>query len=46
MVLRLLVPVITGVVVAALGTFGLITSQTAAPAKNPASQQVIVYGDR
>ncbi len=39
-------PVVTGIVLAALSLFGLVQSQTSAPAKNPASQAIISYGDR
>lgn len=39
-----LLPVLIGAILAALGLFGLIYSQTQGPDKNPASQQILVYG--
>lgn len=38
-------PAGVGALLAALLLFGLIYSQTQSPDKNPASQQILVYGD-
>jgi hypothetical protein len=46
MLKNVLAPVITGVVLASISLFGLVSAQTSAPAKNPASQAIITYGDR
>ncbi|PKH41367.1 hypothetical protein SAMN05192575_11413 [Nocardioides alpinus] len=40
-----LAPALVGALLAALGLFGLVYSQTQTPDKNPASQQILVYGD-
>jgi formate/nitrite transporter FocA (FNT family) len=44
-VLKLALPVVTGVIVGGLTMIGLVHSQTAAPASNPADQPVLTYGD-
>jgi hypothetical protein len=46
MLANVVAPVIAGIVLAAVALFGLVSSQTAAPAQNPADQALIVYGDR
>lgn len=46
MVSNVIAPAVAGVVLAVAALFGLVSSQTAAPAQNPADQPVIVYGDR
>lgn len=46
MITTVVAPVIAGIVLALVALFGLVSSQTAAPSKNPASEQIIVYGDR
>ncbi|CAM3493316.1 hypothetical protein [Nocardioides zeicaulis] len=43
--LTLFLPILIGCILAAIGLFGLVYSQTTAPDKNPASQQILVYGD-
>ncbi len=40
----ILAPII-GAILAFLAMFGLVSSQTAAPDKNPAAQSAIVYGE-
>lgn len=44
--LKLLAPVVAGGVVAGAMTFGLVYSQTQAPDTNPASRDLLVYGDQ
>ncbi len=39
-------PAVTGIILALVSLFGLVSSQTAAPDKNPASSEIIVYGDK
>ena len=46
MVSNVIVPAVVGVILATASLFGLISSQTAAPATNPANQEIITYGDR
>ena len=46
MISNVVAPAIAGVVLAVVALFALVGSQTSAPDKNPASQQIIVYGDR
>ena len=46
MISNIVAPAVAGVVLATVALFGLVSSQTAAPDKNPASQEIIVYGDR
>lgn len=46
MIANVVAPAIAGIVLGTVGLFGLVSSQTAAPAQNPASQEIIVYGDR
>ncbi|GIL34593.1 MULTISPECIES: DUF2613 family protein [Micrococcales] len=43
---NVIAPAVAGIALALAGIFGLVSSQTAAPAENPASQPVIVYGAR
>lgn len=43
--LTLFLPILIGCFLAAIGLFGLVYSQTTAPDTNPASQQILVYGD-
>ena len=43
---KLLAPVLVGGAVAGAVTFAAVQVQTAAPDKNPASQQIISYGDQ
>jgi hypothetical protein len=40
-----LLPVIIGALLAAFGLFALVYSQTQAPETNPASQEILVYGE-
>jgi hypothetical protein len=46
MIANLVAPVVAGIVLATVALFTLVSSQTAAPAQNPANQEIIVYGDR
>ncbi|HEU5242474.1 MAG TPA: DUF2613 family protein [Ornithinibacter sp.] len=46
MISNVVAPAVAGVVLATVALFGLVSSQTAAPSENPASQEIIVYGDR
>lgn len=46
MVANVIVPAVVGVVLSLGATFGLVSSQTSAPAENPANQEIIVYGAR
>lgn len=41
-----LVPVVGGAVVAAIGIVALVSAQVSAPSTNPANQAVISYGSR
>lgn len=43
---KLLAPVIAGGVVAGGLTFGVVQTQTSAPSDNPASSDIISYGDK
>jgi hypothetical protein len=43
---NVIVPAVVGVILAGASLFGLISSQTGAPAENPANQEIIVYGAR
>lgn len=44
MIANVIAPGIAGIVLALAAIFGLVSSQTAAPAENPASKPIIVYG--
>lgn len=44
-ILRLLLAPLVGAVLAFLVMFGLIWSQTQAPEQNPASQEILTYGE-
>lgn len=46
MLLKLAIPLIAGGITATASMVGLVYSQTAAPDKNPASSEVLVYGDQ
>ncbi len=46
MVSRIIAPFVAGVLLAGVSLFQLVSAQTAAPATNPASSQVLTYGDR
>ncbi|WP_157557550.1 DUF2613 family protein [Intrasporangium oryzae] len=46
MLAKVIGPVVAGAVLACVGLFGLVASQTAAPATNPASKEILTYGDR
>lgn len=46
MISNVVAPAIAGIVLATVALFGLVSAQTAAPSQNPASQEIIVYGDR
>lgn len=46
MIRTVVAPIIAGVLLASVSLITLVSSQMAAPAKNPADQQIIVYGDR
>ena len=46
MVANVIAPSVAGIVLGLAALFGLVSSQTAAPAENPADQPIIVYGDR
>jgi hypothetical protein len=41
---RVLVPAVVGVVLAAAASLGLVYAQTKAPSTNPASQPILTYG--
>lgn len=43
--LTFLAPVVAGVVLALLASFGVVWSQTSAPSSNPADKAILVYGD-
>ncbi|UFN44856.1 hypothetical protein [Nocardioides okcheonensis] len=43
--IAMFLPILIGCILAAIGLFSLVYSQTTAPDKNPASQQILVYGD-
>jgi hypothetical protein len=44
--IKVILPVVTGGLLASLTMFGLVYSQTQAPDKNPADGPVLTYGDR
>lgn len=44
-VIKIVLPVIAGGVAAALTMWGLVQMQTQAPETNPASEQILTYGD-
>jgi hypothetical protein len=46
MLTKVVGPIVAGAVLAGVGIFGLVSSQTAPPDINPASQEIITYGDR
>jgi hypothetical protein len=46
MISNVVAPAVTGIILALVSLFGLVSSQTAAPDKNPASSEIIVYGDK
>ena len=46
MISNVVAPAVTGIILALVSLFGLVSSQTAAPDKNPASSKIIVYGDK
>ena len=46
MIANVVAPAIAGIVLATVALFGLVSSQTASPAQNPADQEIIVYGVR
>lgn len=46
MLTKVVAPIVAGAVLAGVGLFGLVSSQTAAPQTNPASKELITYGDR
>lgn len=46
MVSNVIAPSVAGILLAFASLFGLVSSQNAAPAENPADQPIIVYGDR
>lgn len=43
---KVVLPAITGALLAAIVMLGLVWSQTQAPEGNPASRPVLTYGDR
>jgi hypothetical protein len=43
---KLLAPVIAGGAAAGAVTFGVVQTQTSAPEQNPASTEIISYGDK
>ena len=43
---NVLAPLLAGIILAIGAMFGLVSARTAAPAENPASQPIIVYGQR
>lgn len=45
-IVKVLTPLVIGSALGSVSLFGLVYSQTQAPANNPADQQVLVYGDR
>jgi hypothetical protein len=46
LLLKILLPVVAGGLAATATMYGLVYSQTKAPDANPASQPILVYGDR
>jgi hypothetical protein len=46
LLLKVLVSAVAGAVAASASMFGLVYSQTAAPDKNPAKDEIITYGDK
>ena len=46
LLLKIAIPMVTGVFSATLVTYGLVNNQTAAPETNPASTPVLTYGDQ
>ena len=46
MLTKVVGPIVAGAVLAGVAIFGLVSSQTAPPDVNPASQEIITYGDR
>lgn len=46
MISNVIAPAVAGIILASVSLFGLVASQTAAPAQNPAATDVLVYGDR
>ena len=46
MLIKVVLPVVTGGLLASLTMFGLVYSQTQAPDKNPADGAVLTYGNR
>lgn len=46
MLTKVVGPVVAGAVLAGVALFGLVSAQTSAPSANPASKEVITYGDR
>lgn len=46
LLLKFLLPAIAGGLSASVTMYGVVYSQTKAPATNPASQPILVYGDQ
>lgn len=46
MLTKVVGPIVAGAILAAVALFGLVSSQTAPPSANPASQPILTYGDR
>ena len=46
MLTNVVAPAVAGIILATVALFGLISSQTGAPSKNPASGELVVYGNR
>jgi hypothetical protein len=46
LLLKLLLPAVAGALSATVAVVGLVYTQSQAPAQNPASQPVLVYGDQ
>jgi hypothetical protein len=46
MLMKVIGPIVAGALLAGVALFGLVSSQTAPPAANPASEEIITYGDR
>lgn len=46
MLTKVVAPIVAGAVLAVIGLFGLVSSQTAKPDVNPAAKEIITYGDR
>lgn len=46
MLTNIVAPALAGIVLAVVSLFGVVSSSTAPPEKNPADKEVITYGER